>query len=181
MSAAAGRAGRQRVDLFDDPPWPATLPVDEPAARSPRPFLLASLAVLALFLASMALPWLGVTWTPGRPPLTPWLDRGVLPGSRAWGILMVALAGAAIVGIVVAWVTRRRAWTLASLLAGTGLVLATVLETLARVPLGDGPGLRAVDGAWVGLAAAVLAWIGVAAASALAVRAWRTVPEPPPG
>lgn len=164
------RGHARHVDLFDDPPWPTALPPVEPVARSPRPWLLASLAWLALFLGSMALPWFGGTWTPGWPPLSPRLDGGGLPGTRAWGILMVVLAGITIATASMAFVSRRRAWVIASLVAGATLVAAIAPETLARVPDGDGPGLPADYGAWAGLAAAVLAWLCVAVAAPLA---WR--------
>jgi hypothetical protein len=135
---------------------------------SPRPWLVASLVLLALLLSSTALPWFTSAETSQWGPLSHRLDLGWAPGTQDWGFLVLALGAAAVIAAGIALVAPKRAPRVVLLVLASALVVATLLELNAHLSVNPGPNLHADYGAWVGGAAAVLAWIGVAVVTYLA-------------
>jgi hypothetical protein len=132
--------------------------------------LVASLGLVAVLMSSMALPWYSSAETPNWTPFSRWLDVGWLPGSQNWGFLVFALSGAVAGSIGLAIATPRNVRMTILLSVATVLVVATLLEVLARTSVDPGPNLHAAYGAWVGGTAAVLAWVAIASATCLARR-----------
>lgn len=156
---------RGSVDLFDDPAWPTEAPVENAGITSPRHYLVASLVLVALLLASMAFPWYTSAETPTWTPFSRWLNLGFGPGTQEWGILMLTLGIAMAAALLVGLVWPRRSWLFVLLGLATVLAAVTALEATAHLTVNPGPNLHADYGAWIGVAAAVVAWIGIAAAS----------------
>ncbi len=153
------------IDLFDDAPWSTEVPVDNRVVLSPRSLLVVSLALVVLLLASLALPWFKSSETPAWTPFSNWLNLGWAPGTKNWGLLVLALAAVVAVSIGLVISSARNAgnaWTGLVFLAATALVVVTLLEASAQLSVNPGPNLHADYGAYVGSAAAVLAWVGMA-------------------
>lgn len=158
--------GGPRIDLFNDPPWSGEAPVDEVPRVSPRPCLTASLALVALFLFSLAFPWFTGSATTAMGQTSPFstaLSRGWFPGTQNRAFLMLALGVSTALAIVIGILWPRRAWLV------TLLVLATILAfvTLAEALDPSMSNLRAGYGAWIGVPAVGFAWCCIAAATAL--------------
>jgi hypothetical protein len=163
--------GRAPIDLFDDPPWPATAPSHETPVRSPRSSLVASLAFVDVLLASQALPWFTSPVTSAWTPLSRWVNGGWSPGTQYWGLLVLVLGVLTVLGIVCGLLWPRRGWLVVLLMLATALVVVTLLEATAQPPAELGLDVHAVYGAWIGSAAAVLAWCGIAVATCLGRKA----------
>ncbi len=150
------------VDLFEGPSPPTGLTVGPSTARSRRLTLFASLALVSLLMASMALPWFTSAETPSWTPFSHWLNLGWSPGTRNWALLLFVLAvGVAIGAAIATWSASKVARRLL-LLAATVLLVVTFLEAPARQSVNPGPNLHADYGATIGTCAAVLLWIGLA-------------------
>ncbi len=168
------------IDLFEDPPWSSEAATGEAPRVSPRPCLVASLALVALLLFSMGSPWLTGSPTTAlgqSPPLSAQLGRGWFPGTVHWGFLMLVLGLSTAVAnaITIAW-PRRASLVGLSVLA---TILLFVVLTEAFVPfVPAAPAVRADYGAWIGAPAVAFAWccIVVAAALGLHRRPVRPIP-----
>jgi hypothetical protein len=170
--------GKRPVDLFDDAPWPTE--IADAADPSPRSALVASLVLVVLLTASMALPWFHGTESPPWTPFAHWLDRGWSPGTQDWGFLMLALSVATtvVLGFTIRSPRRLRVGVLVVL--ATALVVVVALEDSAHLPMGDGPNLDAYYGAWIGTTFAAFAWILVAIGALVALfQERRCRPRPP--
>ncbi len=168
LSLVGGRipaVGRRPFDLLGDPQWSAELPVDHPCTLSPRQLLVASLASVVLLMASMALPWFKSSETPSWTPFSHWLDLGWSPGTRNWGLLVLALSAAVAIAIGVVIPSIRKSRMILLLCVATALVVTTLLESTSDLSVDPGPNLSAYYGAWIGDTAAVLAWICIAIAT----------------
>ncbi len=158
--------GTRSIDLFDDPPWPTQVPVDQPI--SSRPVLVVSLGFVVLeMLSTILLPWFSSPETPGLTPFSHWLDLGWSPGTEKWGYVVLALCTATVFAVGIAIATPGKVRVLLLLLVGSSLVVVTLLEAGAHLSIDPGPNLTADYGAWFGSVAAALAWIGTAVATFL--------------
>ena len=165
---------RQALDLFNDPPWPTELPADQPAVRTPRPWLVILLALVVVLVSSLWLSWFIGGEGSGLSPLSNLLDRGWntgwSPGTQNWGLIILGLA--AVVSVVGALAIRSptvRA-TAVLLLSTTVLLVVTLLETSSDPSFAPGPYFHADRGAWVGSVAVVLAWVAAMRALRVATR-----------
>ena len=156
---------RRAVDLFDDPPWPTEVTIDQPAGLSARPWLVAALLFSGAFLYSMALPWFTSAESPAWTPFSHWLDLGSAPGTQKWGYLMLGVAICVPLGIAAVIPTPGKGRLSLLLLIATGLVVVTLLEGNSQLRVDPGPLLHADYGAWIGRAAAVMAWFSITGAT----------------
>ena len=157
-----GPVSRPSVDLFDDPSWSTDVSGGQPTGDSRRLVLLVSLALTALLMSSMALPWFTSAETPSWMPFSHWLDLGWSPGTRNWAFLLFGLSVGVAVGIAVVLRSVGRLGMILLLLAATGLLIVILLEATANLSVDPGPNLHADYGAVVGVWAAVLLWISLA-------------------